>query len=434
MKTIVTLFLLFFVLQIGMARKLVVTSTSDDIENPTDGMLRYFIKNFQYNDTITFDVDKVSLEGSLVITNSVIIDGSSRGMVTLDGQFKGRVFNIKPYYGYEVLIKNLKIVNGKISDSFAFGGGMYVFLGSGKSVTVENCIFQNNEANASSDGQGGALRTDGGTFINCSFINNKVTGTAGPQGGGGIMAIGGTFINCVIAGNTAKYGGGVYASDAKFYNCTVSGNIATNADAGGGIVSESAEIINCVSYSNFSNGVISNIDAYGKITLIKNCAFDLGNPLVTINYNIALVFSSPFKGGIGADSLSLAVESPCINAGTTSGIEILNTDFLGNSRISGGKIDIGAYEYNSPVTSILNNNLSNQSVVYPNPSSGKIYFKKDVLNSQILSVEIYTISGTQLYSIKEENVLQGFKIDQSGIFQLRVFTNEGVFHEKVVIQ
>lgn len=434
MKIIFTSFLVFFVLQFGIARKLVVTSSGDDIDNPTVGMLRYYVENFAANDTITFSVDKVSLDASLRITNSVIIDGSSMGMVTLDGQYKDNIFNISTYFSSsKVSIKNLKIVNGKRSDSYAFGGGMYVFIGSG-SVVVENCIFENNEANTTSDGQGGALRTDGGTFKNCAFINNKVTGTAGPQGGGGIMAIGGTFINCVIAGNTAKSGGGIYAtSGAKFYNCTIANNHATRSESGGGIISESAEFINCVSYNNFSQGSISNIYTYGSVTNIKNCAFESGNTLVGSNNNIGLS-SSPFVGGNSADSLSLNSTSPCINAGSTSGIVVLDKDFAGNTRLADGTIDIGAYEYNNSVTSVLHSFVNSQSLVYPNPSTGIIFFKPDVLQAKLLSVEVYSMSGSKLTTINGDIALQGFRIDQRGIFQLRILTSEGVFQEKIVIQ
>lgn len=430
---IFTLLILLLAAFFVEARKVTVTTSVDNATSPTAGMLRYHISNYQNGDTITFSVDKVNLEESLRITSSVIIDGTDMGMVTLDAGFNDRIFNISLYsFGSKVYLKNLKIVNGKRSSDFGFGGGMYLFIGSGE-LHADHCIFQNNEANATSDGQGGALRTDGGTFTNCAFLNNKVTGTAGPQGGGGVLAIGGTFINCVIAGNTAKYGGGVFASSgAEFYNCTITGNSCTSTFSAGGIDSEGADFVNCISYGNYLNENTSNI-TFTTSSFIQYCAFELENPIAGTDGNIGLS-SSPFAGGDGPDSLSLVEESSCVNAGTATDVTILETDITGNTRINDGQIDIGAYEFQSIVTGITRNSSNSENLIYPNPSNGVINFKKSPFDNSPFSVLITDLTGKAILSYENVNLGESIILSERGNFQLIITTENQVFFEKVIVK
>lgn len=107
MRKIFPAVLLLFCFQMAQARKLVVTSSSDNVSAPTTGMLRYFIKNFKVNDTIIFSVPKVNLLGELKITSSVIIDGGVE-RVTIDGGGKFRLFKIDLINATEkIVIKNL---------------------------------------------------------------------------------------------------------------------------------------------------------------------------------------------------------------------------------------------------------------------------------------------------------------------------------------
>ena len=414
-----------------MARKVVVTSTSDNESSPTSGMLRYLVDNAQLNDTITFNVSTVNLVAQIDVASSIVIDGGT-GMVTIDGGANDRIFNVTSYSSTtKIVIKNLKLINGKEVSDYGWGGAMYVFATSG-SVNVDNCIFSNNEAVATDDGQGGALRNQGGTFTNCSFFNNKVSGSAGPQGGGAVQAIGGLFINCVFSNNQAKWGGGVYASNnAQFFNCTFTNNKATSTSSAGGIQSEEAEFVNCISYNNSVNGSESNINAISN-SVIKNCAMESSNSFVGTNGNIGLS-SSPFKGGNGADSLTL-IDGPCVNAGTTTGITVLSIDILGNIRITGSAIDLGAYEFNStPLsTSVFTSVYKNTVVLYPNPSKGTVYFNNGILQTNNIEVEVYDLTGKLILTQSQTN--SPLTIAEPGLYQVKVKSNNSVYYQKIIIE
>ena len=81
------------------------------------------------------------------------------------------------------------------------------------------------------------------------------------------------------------------------------------------------------------------------------------------------LFMDPENG-----DFQLSGTSPCINMGTpdTSGLFLPTEDLWGNHRITGGRVDIGAYEYSGPSTarSVMN---GTGFQVYPNPCQGFLF-------------------------------------------------------------
>jgi len=172
----------------------------------------------------------------------------------------------------------------------------------------------------------------GGAFD--SRLNNCALSTNLAGNGGGVS--GGTANNCVIEGNMATgVGGG--AVNATLDNCTVTANAAT--PAGGGVV---ASIVNsCIVYYNKA----PNEDNFSGSFLSYSCTFPLpANGIV----NVA---SPPLFMDVGSGNLRLQSNSPCINAGSNAWMPV-DRDLDGNPRIIGGKVDIGAYEFQSPTSSI----------------------------------------------------------------------------------
>jgi predicted outer membrane repeat protein len=369
-----------------------VTLTTDNVTTPTPGMLRYCIKNAATGDIIKFAVDRVDLVGEIPLSDkSITIDGTDRGKVIIDGGSLGRIFRVSQYSRTsKTYLKNLILQNGKKDGDFGMGGAVDISVSFGGIVEFDQCIFQNNVAFSNSDGQGGAVRCDGGLFKNCQFLNNSVTGTAYSNAGGAVLALGGTFINCLFVGNSARHGGAVYAAGAvNFYNCTLTQNQCAATASGGGLTVDdaSATFVNCVVFNNKADGVINNVNQFNGFGVIKNCAFETGNVLVGSNGNIGLS-ASPFIGS-GTYPFALIPGTACVNSGSSTSITVLSADLAGNTRVIGDAIDMGAYE--SGAATSIGSNTVRQTIIYPNPTSGLIYFS-DVLGKDA-TVQIIDVAG-----------------------------------------
>jgi hypothetical protein len=158
---------------------------------------------------------------------------------------------------------------------------------------------------------------------NCTLTGNSANGQTYygyyvPGFGGGACSDGYqpcTLNNCTLTGNSASdEGGGAYG--ATLNNCIV----YFNSDTNGGNYDPSSDLNYCCTTPMPTNGV-------GNIT----------NDPAFVNY----------AGG----NLRLQSNSPCINSGDNAYV-VGSTDLDGNPRIVGGTVDIGAYEYQTPVSMI----------------------------------------------------------------------------------
>jgi hypothetical protein len=199
----------------------------------------------------------------------------------------------------------------------------------------------------------------GGT-INCTNYNCVIIGNGNTGVGGGIS------YDCIIASNTASSGAG--AAGAVLYNCLLVGNTATmhGSGAGGGGAYE-CTLYNCTVVSNSTvniGGGVNSCSAYNCIIYDNSGAFpQLANYDSDQYPNFAYCDTYPYTPGPGiitngpafadpaAGDYELASNSPCINSGDNLYVSTTN-DLAGNQRISGGTVDIGAYEYQNP-SSIL---------------------------------------------------------------------------------
>jgi hypothetical protein len=199
-------------------------------------------------------------------------------------------------------------------------------------ATLHSCTLSNNWVVGVWGWSENYPGTGGGAY-ECTLYNCTLSGSSADYGGG---AWGSTLYNCALAGNSANDdGGGAYES--TLYNCTLTGNLVY----GGGGGADSCTLNNCIVYFNTApNG--ANYD-----------------PSSTLNY----CCTTPLPGGIGnitnaplfvnyaGGNLRLQSNSPCINSGDNAYV-VGSTDLDGNPRIVGGTVDIGAYEYQTPVSMI----------------------------------------------------------------------------------
>lgn len=210
-------------------------------------------------------------------------------------------------------------------------------------VTLRNCTFQNNRANAntagSSGGWGGAINqtVSWASLLveNCTFDGNVAASSPSfSSGGGGALYVGAgtaTLTNCTVASNTCQTGGlgggGIRqegTAQVNVRNCI----IALNTGPAGPDFQGTA--------TSLGNNLVG--DGSGSINLVNGVNNDqVGNAGSPIQPLLALLLNNGGK----TRTRALLTGSPAINAGTSSGAP--PSDQRGYSR--SGQTDIGAFEF-----------------------------------------------------------------------------------------
>ncbi len=250
------------------------------------------------------------------------------------------------------------------------GGGIYTESNRSSNLTIANCQFQHNTATS-----GGAIHISNETgestinLISCLFSDNKAVGLST----GGAMLIRGNvkyrLINCLFVSNTSQFIGGAIAcfgsnsGVSEFVNCTFTGNAVTTPyfDDGSATIyldpSSTTRLNNCLIWGN-STGITSN----GQVTYAYSDSQDGLQPGIG-NRSINPQFVDAANG-----NFQLQSTSPLINAGdpASTTATVGNTDLAGGIRISSGRVDIGAFEYQSALPTSTPIALAGVSVS-PNP-------------------------------------------------------------------
>jgi hypothetical protein len=195
-----------------------------------------------------------------------------------------------------------------------FGGGAF-------SGTLVDCTVTGNSANF------------GGGAHSSTLVRNWIARNAASQKGGGIVESLAT--NCVLMNNISTNDAGG-ANLSLLNNCTLTGNSATNYGSG----ATESTLLNSIIYFNNSRYGGQNYDS-----ALRNCC----TPHVFGGVNSFT--NEPRFVDVQAGNLRLQPSSPCINAGDNAWTDD-EPDLDGNPRHAGGTVDIGAYEMQSPGSSL----------------------------------------------------------------------------------
>jgi hypothetical protein len=284
--------------------------------------------------------------GELQITNSMTIDGPGADQLSISGNNASRVLEVSNGSA-DVTIHGLSIINGglfinAIPDDAGAGILNYANLTLDSVAVSKNIVSVVN---------GGGIYN----FGNLTVIDSTISDNEAGGNGGGIDNLGSlSVINSTIADNAAgqdALGGGVFGggnpSPIVLTNVTVAGNTDQRLSQSFQWVGVPDGVYNYYSTTTLANTIVA--DALGGAVTFN------GINLVQGKTGTAGVISSDPKLGPLQDNggptptMALLPGSPAIDAGNNSyavdaSSNPLQTDQNGFPRISGAKVDLGAYE------------------------------------------------------------------------------------------
>lgn len=356
----------------------------------------------------------------------------SYGKAVIDSVFR---------YGGAICIRNfnkIRISHCLFENNYAFyrGGAVYAEKAD---ILVTHSHFEGNYAGNDSlvYGYGGALKfvTAEPDIAFCTFTNNASTGIGGAVSfefsnprmlnciftqnasalGGAIGYLRSTpnrvNANLQIVDNYALYfGGGIanVAASPLFSNITLSGN---SSAMGGGLYcneASSPKLFNSIIWGNYTPenpgsqvwlwDTESEPGFYNCIMQYGTAEFGGSGSMFDGPY-VDCIEEDPMFTDVNQHDFSLLPESPGINAGMadTAGLSLPWFDLAMNHRISGGRIDMGVFEYQEGV--FINETKPAELVlsVYPQPITASSRLSFYLPGPGKVSIQISDLNGRLVY-------------------------------------
>ena len=241
----------------------------------------------------------------------------------------------------EAIVDGITLKDGNSPpDSHIMGGGFAIGPNGG---TVRNCRVTGTTSKWQDEGgdhlTGISVKQEGGLVSSCVIDHN---GHQFSQSGTVLIA-GGVFENCLVHDNAMHHSGaGLYITGGVARNCTITRNKSSQDGCGVFFPENSSGLLeNCIVWGNINSKTpysLARDIAGGKDRTVINCCHSGSSGTATVRNDPR--FFDPVNG-----DFRIPAGSHCVNAGNNSD-ELSETDFAGNPRKSGTRVDIGAYEVN----------------------------------------------------------------------------------------
>lgn len=314
--------------------------------------------------------------------------------------------------------------NGPENCSIVLSGGQ-IFFASGETHSSVLSGFTITRADPSS-----AI-----TCLNSSpLITNNIFRNNWVEGGVGTVDLyhsRAKFVNNVFYKNNG--GGpcsGITCSDSTYtivLNCTFFGS--ENYPLGWyftGVLcdaSSSAQIINCIFWNTGDND-------FSNCTVTYSC---LDKEIAGIgNVNVYPSFRDTT-----ANDFSLLSNSVCIDSGTpdTIGLNLPYNDILGNQRIGGNGIDMGAFEYYNP-EGVADEFAKSVIRAFPNPAKNQVTFQLPNIK-YANGLKIFDIYGKMILDVpikpNQEELIWNCSNASTGIYLYQIEIDNYIYSEKIII-
>lgn len=346
-----------------------------------------------------------------------------------------------------LITENKAVSVSNISTNTA-GGGLVILKCSG--IVSDNIISSNKiESSAGKWGEGSGVlvqevNAKDFVFENNLIANNSYVGQQCSGGGMELFNCGGIFRNNVIVDNQATHGGGFTITNnpgepSVLINNTITGNKATTYGAGLYINSAKANVFNTIIWGNTaptgasiyreeSTLTVKYSDVQGS-TLWPGEGNINENPMFTDN------IKNPF---------ALSEGSPCIDNGIrdTTGLNLPPRDIIGCHRIWGARVDMGSYEFDSPLVGIEELYTTGKTISfmnYPNPFTTSTTFTFRLEKSANVNIRVFDIFGrlvaepvNEFHQIGEQNIQWNTEGLPSGLYFCRLKAGNQFFTHKIV--
>ncbi len=240
-------------------------------------------------------------------------------------------------------------------------GGAYLYWGG----TLRNCIVESCTTPSSLSAGGGGVYASGSRCLvsHCTLRNNR----GGHQGAGGaVMGRNAVIRNCLVYGNwtrtgTSRNAGGIIILNAAIMEaCTVVGNESFGATGAGGVYSQQGirgKMVNSIVFFNRHDAGFNHDVANGFSTDSTN---NIVGSLASVDILAAMTVDPAFRvNGTGygefhqPGNYRLQYESPAVGQGQILPWMTGAWDLDGKERIVDNTVDLGAFELQPAMATIL---------------------------------------------------------------------------------